>query len=77
MGVRAGWPDVTLVVPDQRLTFIELKTARGALGPAQKELHDKLRAWGADVLVARSVASRVAAGRLNVPMRMRAPAATC
>ena len=51
-GVLAGVPD--LCIPALSL-FIEMKTATGALEPAQKEVHDRLRANGQTVEVCRSV----------------------
>ena len=46
----AGFPDLILAHPHrQQVLFIELKTERGRLSPAQEEVHDFLRAAGADV----------------------------
>jgi VRR-NUC domain len=45
-----GWPDFTLIWGDQHL-FVELKSARGRLSPAQLEMKAKLEAQGATVYV--------------------------
>lgn len=60
--VRAGWPDVTVVVPIEiqgvRVGIswlIETKRRTGRLRAAQEELIPKLRAAGAVVTIARSL----------------------
>jgi len=53
-GLKAGVPDL-LVIADGRARFIELKTAKGRLSPAQREAHDALVRAGALVAVCRSI----------------------
>jgi hypothetical protein len=45
-----GWPDFSLIWGD-RILFVELKSARGRLSPAQLEMKAKLEAQGATVYV--------------------------
>lgn len=54
MGVRAGWPDLFLAVPQAHWhgLFVELKKATGRLEPSQRELHPVLKAEGYAVMVA-------------------------
>ncbi len=53
-GVKAGWPDIQIL---WRHAYygIELKTRKGVLSKAQKELHPRLRATGAQVAICRSI----------------------
>ena len=51
MGVKAGIPDLCVIVSGRPL-FLELKTERGRLSPAQQQCHAGLRAAGAVVEVA-------------------------
>ena len=57
---RAGTPDLYAILPGGRVLFLERKTREGKLSPAQEELHAKLRAAGAIVIVPRSVDDVVA-----------------
>ena len=50
----AGTPDLLLVGPDG-VTWVEVKDAFGKLRPEQIEMIDKLRKFGQEVIVARSV----------------------
>lgn len=50
----AGWPDACLWRPGQ-LLLVELKTDRGRLSPAQREVIGSLRDAGVDVRVWRPV----------------------
>jgi len=54
MGQVAGWPDITILAPSGAF-FIEVKAEGGRLSPSQKELHDRMRALGFEVGVARSI----------------------
>lgn len=54
LGTHAGWPDLEIVWRDQ-LTFIELKTKRGKVSPAQAATHRALAMQGYPVLVWRSL----------------------
>jgi hypothetical protein len=47
-----GTPDILVVAPGGRTLWIETKSKGGRLSPAQREMHDKLRAMGHDVRVA-------------------------
>ncbi len=61
MGVRAGWPDITVAVPrhfrgrDRHGLFIEMKCSDGVASDvraSQKAVHDDLDAEGYEVVVA-------------------------
>jgi hypothetical protein len=54
-GVVAGWPDVGVVLPGGTTLWLEFKSRRGRLSPAQCHVHDRLRALGAEVFVVRSL----------------------
>jgi hypothetical protein len=47
-----GTPDILVVAPGGRTLWIETKSKGGRLSPAQREMHNKLRAMGHDVRVA-------------------------
>lgn len=53
-GTRAGWPDLEILA-DGTVYFIELKTPKGRMSPAQTETHANLRHAGFQVLTCRSV----------------------
>ncbi|CAN7306552.1 VRR-NUC domain-containing protein [Phenylobacterium sp. LjRoot164] len=55
MGVRAGVPDITIVLPTGHAAFIELKTATGSLSKEQREFRDQAKAAGAFWCMARSL----------------------
>lgn len=55
MGVLAGVPDLTFVLPNGQVAFIELKTATGELSDEQIELRGRLTANRCGYEVARSV----------------------
>ncbi len=55
MGVRAGLPDVLLLI-DGRLHGLELKRERGGhVSQAQRAMHDELRGAGAVIATARGI----------------------
>lgn len=68
MGLRAGFPDLQLMVPgsvkDDGIAspgmLIELKTDRGSLSDVQKLYHEKLRAMDYTVIVVRSLEEAIA-----------------
>ncbi len=60
-GLTAGHPDLTIFLPGGRCAFIENKTAKGRLSPAQVERHDALRAIGHTVEVVRASTEEEAA----------------
>jgi hypothetical protein len=69
-GVRAGLPDLMIVVYWKPPVFIEMKSKRGVPSAAQKRIFAELRAIGADVYLARSAAAALEAlRRSNVPFR--------
>jgi hypothetical protein len=69
-GVRAGLPDLMIVVYWKPPVFIEMKSKRGVPSAAQKRVFAELRAMGADVYLARSAAAALEAlRRSNVPFR--------
>ena len=53
-GFTPGWPDVEIVWSG-RVYFLELKSVRGRLTPAQILCHERLRAAGAAVALVRSL----------------------
>jgi hypothetical protein len=68
-GVRAGLPDLCVVYRGSTI-FIELKTARGVLSEAQRQMHRKLGYCGCTVLVCRTLACVESSLReLGVPLR--------
>ena len=50
-----GWPDLTVILPDGTVLFIELKTETGRLSALQKRIHEKLKGNNANVAVIKSV----------------------
>jgi hypothetical protein len=50
-----GLPDLTVVTPDGRVYFVELKTATGKLSKLQERFHNQLRENNANVAVIRSL----------------------
>jgi hypothetical protein len=54
-GVRAGFPDMVIVLPAGRTFYIEVKAPKGVLSDAQRELHGRMREMGHLVLVAKSI----------------------
>jgi hypothetical protein len=46
MGVKAGMPDIPIVLPEGRMLWIELKYTGSYLRKDQKAIHAKLRALG-------------------------------
>jgi hypothetical protein len=69
-GVRAGLPDLMVVVNWKPPVFIEMKSKRGVPSPAQRRVFAELRAARADVYLARSAAAALEAlRRSNVPFR--------
>lgn len=55
MGVLAGVPDFTFILPDKQASFIELKVGANDLSPAQIQFRDRVRALGCAYVVCRSV----------------------
>lgn len=56
MGMIAGWPDLTVMLPEGARTFcLEVKAAKGALSPKQRAVHDLLTAKRIPVGVVRSI----------------------
>jgi hypothetical protein len=67
-GVRAGLPDLMVVVNWKPPVFIEMKSKRGVPSAAQRRVFAELRATGADVYLARTAAAALEAlRRSNVP----------
>ncbi len=60
MGVRAGVPDIAIIA-DGRALFLELKASRGRLSPAQADMHNRLKAAGAEVVTAYGIDEAIAA----------------
>lgn len=57
MGVRAGYPDLTLLVPRKgyHALFIEMKTAKGKQSEHQREYQAELEKQGYKYIICRSV----------------------
>ena len=67
-GVRAGWPDI-LIIYRGRAICIELKSEKGRLSPAQKDLHPRLQLAGALVYTATRIEHVEGFLRATVPLR--------
>lgn len=50
-----GWPDRCVLLPGNKVVWIEFKTPRGVLSPQQEFTHRKMRQAGHVVHVCRSV----------------------
>ena len=50
-----GTPDILVISPYGKIYWLEIKTATGQLRDSQKEMHEKLRSYGQEILVIRSV----------------------
>jgi hypothetical protein len=69
LGVRAGVPDLCIVYAGSPI-FIELKAKTGALSAVQRQVIDKLRLCGAEVLICRSLSCvETALLELGVPLK--------
>jgi len=55
MGVRKGWPDLTVFKFESKPIFIELKSPKGRLSKEQAEWRDRLQAMGFDWALCRSL----------------------
>lgn len=54
-GVRSGTPDLCFMLPEGKVAWLEMKTAKGTLGPAQKAFRDLAGRLGHQWGLARSV----------------------
>lgn len=61
IGLRRGWPDAFICYTFGRILWLEVKTATGAITPAQREKHMQLRALGHKVVVVRRIEDVIAA----------------
>jgi hypothetical protein len=50
LGVLAGMPDLLCAAPGAGVFFVELKRRKGRVTAAQREMHERLRRSGADVV---------------------------
>lgn len=56
-GVLAGFPDLLILLPGRRVSFVEMKRPEGGrLSDEQKALHEEIRALGFPLAVARGIA---------------------
>lgn len=53
MGVMAGWPDFIFLHWTGQIYFLELKSEKAILSPAQKAFHGMMRQWQIECKVAR------------------------
>lgn len=53
-GVKAGYPDLTIWWPSG-VGFAEIKTRKGSLSKAQRQLHSEIEACGLPLAVVRSL----------------------
>lgn len=68
-GFSAGWPDIEIVWRG-RVYFLELKSQKGRVSPAQAECHAGLIAAGARLAVVRSLDEAVATlTQWDIPLR--------
>ena len=56
MGVTPGWPDFEIIIPDGATIRIEMKTDKGVLSKPQEAFHERAKALGHPIYIARSVA---------------------
>jgi hypothetical protein len=61
-GVRAGVADLCVILPE-RVGFIEVKTARGRMSPAQQEFADLCKQYAIPHCIARSIDDAITAVR--------------
>lgn len=54
-----GIPDLVLIQPGGKVTWLEVKTKKGRLSANQKRMHDRLQSMGHRVAVVRSVEEAV------------------
>ena len=55
MGVRPGWPDFEILIPNGVTLRIEMKTDKGVLSKAQEAFRERAQALGHLCYIARSV----------------------
>lgn len=68
-GFTTGWPDIEIIWQG-RVYFLELKSEKGRVSPAQAKCHSGLIAAGAPVAVARSLDEAVSQIReWGIPLR--------
>ena len=79
MGVHPGFADL-MVLSDGRVLFLELKSIKGRLSPAQEAFHDAVRAQGHGWSLVRSLDDALGAladhgftTRVTAPVRRPAP----
>jgi hypothetical protein len=52
-----GWPDQAVLLPDNKIVWIEFKTEKGVVSPQQEFIHRKMWKAGHKVYVCRSLES--------------------
>jgi len=52
-----GWPDLTVILPNGTVLFVELKTPTGVLSKLQQHIHSKIKKQQGNVYVIRSLES--------------------
>ena len=50
-----GWPDLTVILPNGTVLFVEIKTKTGRLSKLQQHIHQQMRANNAHVYTVRSL----------------------
>lgn len=61
LGLRQGWPDLIICYSPGRVLWLEVKTPTGAITPAQRVMHMRLRALRQPVVVVRRIEDVIAA----------------
>jgi hypothetical protein len=69
-GVKFGFPDLIVLLPEGRSFLVEVKGPGGSLTDNQRELHPRIRAIGHTVIVAKSIES-LRAGLRDAGIRTR------
>lgn len=73
MGAARGWPDITMVLPDGRVGFMEVKAPGNGLDPAQREFRDRCQMLGRPWALVRSVDEALEAWREWGAVKIKRP----
>lgn len=71
MGVHPGFTDLIVIGPERRILFLEVKTLRGRLSPAQERFRDAVQSFGFPWAAVRSLDDvLIALERVSFPTRI-------